>query len=342
MQSPFPSTYSTLSAIALADLIGEKYGWSDTRCRFLTRGVGDTYLIETIDSQYILRIYRSSHRSLSQIRAEAVLLNALIRGGVSVSYPVPDLLGEVIQSLNAIEGQRYGVVFSYALGKSIRIPDEGQLNVFGKEMGKFHNISATIRLEEFDNLQLHSPTTFDRWTFDLDTTLFIPMSRLKPFYKELPEDYLWLEQAVAQVVSRCERVDKTKVSVGYCHFDFLPKNFHFHGDRITFFDFDFMGYGWLVNDLMSFWQYLRLEVFAGRIKKEDADKQFSIFLSAYRKERPVSDEELNVMPFLALGFWLFYMGFHTTHDQFYSFTQPATLKAYTGFLRHLAAKYWVS
>lgn len=205
MQSPFPSTYSTLSALALADLIGVKYGWSDTCCRFLTRGVGDTYLIETIDNLYILRIYRSSHRNLSQIQAEIALLNALIRGGVSVSYPVADLSGEFIQSLNAIEGQRYGVVFSYAPGKSVRIPDERQLNIFGREMGKFHNISAAMKMEEFDAFQMHSPAAVDRWTFDLNTTLFAPMSRLKPFYAELPDDYLWLEQAVAQVVSRCKR-----------------------------------------------------------------------------------------------------------------------------------------
>jgi len=41
------------------------------------------------------------------------------------------------------------------------------------------------------------------------------------------------------------QLDVSAFSTGYCHFDFLPKNFHFDGDSVTFFDFDFMATaGW--------------------------------------------------------------------------------------------------
>jgi Ser/Thr protein kinase RdoA (MazF antagonist) len=330
MDPIFPATYSTLSPSSLARFISEKYGWTNVQCQFLVRGVGDTYLVETPDDRFILRVYRSSHRTLPQIKMEIALLLALQQAGVPVSYPVRDRSGEVAQALTCLEGQRYAVLFTYAPGKTVRTLTEEQLRVFGTQMARFHDISSEIQLGS------------DRWTFDSETTLFTPLKLLKNPFTDIPEEYSWLEQAAGQVVDRLQRAGTSAFSNGYCHFDFLPKNFHFEGDDITFFDFDFMGYGWLINDLMSFWQHLQLDVYAGRMKQEVANDMFAIFLSAYREKRLLSEEELEVMPYLSLGFWLFYMGFHTTHDQFFGFIQPATLKAYTGFLKNLAQQHWNS
>ncbi|HTF28195.1 MAG TPA: hypothetical protein VK625_05080 [Flavitalea sp.] len=71
-----------------------------------------------------------------------------------------------------------------------------------------------------------------------------------------------------------------------------------------------------------------------------ANDAYMIFLDGYREHRSISEQELAVIPYLSLGFWLFYMGFHTTHDQFYVFIQPSQLKWYTGFLKHIVATYW--
>lgn len=99
MRSVFPATYSTLCPIALSSLIAEKYELENVQCKLLVRGVGDTYLVEGAETQFILRIYRSSHRSLPQIEEEVKLLQALKQGKVSVSYPISDSLGEVIQRM---------------------------------------------------------------------------------------------------------------------------------------------------------------------------------------------------------------------------------------------------
>ena len=74
-----------------------------------------------------------------------------------------------------------------------------------------------------------------------------------------------------------------------------------------------MGSGWLVNDIMSFWQHLILEVYTKRMGLEDAKDAYSVLLVAYYGVRPFNEEELKSIPYLSLGFWLFYMGFHTTH-----------------------------
>ncbi len=328
MKSAFPAIYSTLCPIALSSLITEKYGVGKVQCKFLVRGVGDTYLVESSDTRYILRVYRSSHRSLPQIKAEVELLQVLKQANVSVSYPIPDIAGEAIVRLEAAEGERHAVLFSYAPGHVVRLLNEHQLRTLGHEMARFHNVSSTIRLGE------------ERWNFDNATTLFSPLKRLRSAFAEDPEGYAWLQEIASRVNEKLSQIQTTGFSKGYCHFDFLPKNFHFENDSVTFFDFDFMGYGWLVNDIMSFWQHLILDVYNGRMTREAAVDAYSTFLDAYREYRPVSEQELTAVPYLSIGFWLFYMGFHTTHDQFYAFSQPSQLRSYTGFLRYLVNTYW--
>ncbi|GAB3926082.1 hypothetical protein [Larkinella terrae] len=46
-----------------------------------------------------------------------------------------------------------------------------------------------------------------------------------------------------EIDSPLDQVNTLGLLTGYCHFDLLPKNMHFEGDSVTYFDFDFMGYG---------------------------------------------------------------------------------------------------
>jgi Ser/Thr protein kinase RdoA (MazF antagonist) len=328
MKSIFPAIYSTLSPLVLADFLTERYSLDSVHCTFLVRGVGDTYLVDSAQGRFILRIYRSTHRSLSHVKAEVALLLALKQAGVSVSYPIADRMGESIQQLDAVEGSRCAVLFSYAPGQPARLLSNSQLRSLGHQMARFHQVSSTITLPG------------ERWTFDLDTTLFQPLDRLKSAFGADQESYLFLQQAARQIETKIALVNTTGFLSGYCHFDLLPKNMHFEGDSVTLFDFDFMGYGWLVYDLVSFWQHLALEVYAGRMTQSAFEEAYGIFLESYQSCHPISDQELALVPYLSLGFWLFYMGFHTTHDQFYSYVHGAQLKVYTGFLRHLAGAYW--
>lgn len=328
MKSIFPATYSTLCPLALAAFITEKYPLGNVQCKFLVRGVGDTYLVTAPQTRFILRIYRTTHRSLPQIKEEIQLLQALKQAGVSVSYPVADITGETIIKLEAAEGERYGVLFSFAPGEVVRLLNETQLYNLGHEMAGFHIVSSAIKLGDA------------RWRFDLDTTLFRPLEKLRLHFEQNPEAYAWLKETAAHAAEKLSQLAASGFAEGYCHFDFLPKNFHFRDDAVTFFDFDFMGYGWLVNDIMTFWQHLALDVYTGRMTQQAADVAYHTFLTGYRAKRAVSEQELAAVPYLSLGFWLFYMGFHTTHDQFYTFSQPVHLKSYTGILRNIVNTYW--
>ena len=332
MSSVFPATYSTLCPSALASLLSQRYGLEKVRCKLIVRGVGDTYSVGSAagsaSDRFILRIYRSSHRSLPQITAETTLLTALKQAKVSVSYPLPDLSGEMIQAIDAAEGRRYAVLFTYAPGRTVTRLNDNQLRDLGHQMARFHNVSSAIDLGGH------------RWNYDLQTLLFQPLEMVRSAFEDIPEEYAWWQQAAKSAAEKLAQLNTSTFSMGYCHFDFLPKNFHFEGDSVTFFDFDFLGYGWLVNDIMTFWEQLCLDVHNGRMTQEAADEAYAVFLDAYREYRDLQEEELSAIPYLALGFWLFYMGFHMTHDEFYQFVQPAVLKTRTGAIRQFMSKYW--
>jgi Ser/Thr protein kinase RdoA (MazF antagonist) len=290
--------------------------------------VGDTYSVESPSDRFILRVYRSSHRSLPQIKAEMELLIALKQVEVPVSYPIGDLSGEFIQVLEAVEGKRYAVLFSYAPGHPVSTLNENQLRELGCQMARFHTISSTIQLSD------------QRWKLDLETTLFKPLEMVKTVFAENVEEYAWWQEAAGQIEKKVGEFNTAEFSIGYCHYDFLPRNFHFLGDSITFFDFDFLGYGWLVNDIMTFWFHLSLDVHFGRMSQESADESYAVFIAAYREHRPLSDDELALVPYLLPGFMLFGTAFHMTHDQFYPFIQPGHLKLRTGLVRQLTERYW--
>lgn len=304
----------------------------------ILRGVGDTYLITTApgagqdlkgkDSRFILRVYRPDQRSLSQITAETDLLLALKEREIPVSWPIADRSGAVIQAAEAGEGTKHMVLFSYAPGRSVSKLNERQLYNLGYQMARFHAASGTIGLKD------------RRWTFDLDTTLFKPLEVLREVFAEDPEGYAWMCQAAKNVKEKLTELDADSLPFGCCHFDFLPKNFHFDGDAITFFDFDFFGYGLLANDIMVFWQHLCLDVHFGRMTRDEADRAYAGFLAGYQDVRPVSRRELAAVPYLSLGWWLFYAEFHTSHDQFYPLVQPAHFKLRIDLMRKLIEPYW--
>jgi len=307
--SIFLTQYSTLSSAALKIFLQKAYGFEILSCKYLLRGVNDHYLVETVDDKSIFRIYRNTHRSLEEIKSELFFLNALREEGIGVSYPINDLNLQQIIKFDAAEGTRYGVLFSYAQGESVSSMNDLQLAEFGKELARIHHISSTIVLP------------FDRQVYDIDTTIRQPIELLKSIFEKDAENSVWLNNTASKIITKLDDFDFSGFSYGYCHYDLLPKNFHFDNNgRITFFDFDFLGKGLLVEDLMTFWLHLSLHATFNKISQEEADRQFYVVISAYRTIRPLSDNEIAAIPYLSFGFWIFFMDYHQKH--FDDFSNP--------------------
>jgi Ser/Thr protein kinase RdoA (MazF antagonist) len=293
----FPTQYSTLSSKALNIKLQESYGLTGTTCRLLIRNVSDTYVIENAAEKYIFKIYRDAHRKVEEIKGEIELLTILFEKGAKVSRPIPDKTSEVLQVFNAAEGTRYGVLFAWAQGSVVYNMTDEQLETVGREMAAIHNITSSIELGHY------------RKEYSINTAIIDPMKVIEPAFTGLEEEYTYLKDTAAHVIAQYDRL-LPDFSYGYCHFDFLPKNFHFTDNGvITFFDFDFAGKGLLAYDITSFFIHYFMEVTYGKLTEQQGRDAFKTFIANYRKVRSLSDEEINAIPYLGFGFWVFYLGF---------------------------------
>jgi Ser/Thr protein kinase RdoA (MazF antagonist) len=326
----FPTQYSMLSTAALKDHLEKSYGLSGMVCKLLVHNVSDTYLLQNDTQKYIFKLYRDAHRNLNDITAEVELLNILKDANTRVSHPIPALNGDYLQSFNAAEGVRNGVMFSFAEGKPTHDYNDSRLKTIGREMARIHNVTAAIQLSN------------QRRIYDVETTLLKPLAYIQTEFTELPEEYEWLKSTTAKVVEKISQFDLSKFSYGYCHYDFLPHNFHFdEQDNLTFFDFDFTGKGLLANDLMTFFIHYFFEVHSKKQTQEEADRNYGIFLEAYRSVRPVSEEEIAAIPYLGFAFWMFFLEFYQLHFEDWSntFYNLRFKKERMGWIRSWVERY---
>src|SRR5258705_213100 len=118
MENYFPVTHSTLAINALmTDVLPDYDIGIPLECRLLHLGLNDTYLVKTLDGQYILRVYREGWRSVSEILYELDVLLFLQRENHAVSVPLSRKDGSLIHPVTAPEAIRYVVLFTYAPGK---------------------------------------------------------------------------------------------------------------------------------------------------------------------------------------------------------------------------------
>ncbi len=324
----FPTQYSTLSSGALYEYVKQQYGLPLTKCTLLLHGVSDTYVLHTESTKYILKIYRSVHRTLEEVKGEVELLNILTTDNCKVAYPIADLSGEYVQQFHAPEGARYGVVTSYAAGKATNDLTPEMLAIVGREMAAIHNATASVDLK------------YTRQEYNIYTTLERPLKILEGIFAEYKKDaeYQWLTEASAAVAEQLNSFDTAALSTGYCHYDYFPKNFFFDTENnFTVFDFDFAGKGYLANDLASIHVYFFLWFSMKKITAEESSASFNTVVAGYRERRYISDAELKAVPSLGFALLLFYLGFqYENHDDWsntfwgpnYLSERLATMKKY--------------
>ncbi len=212
----FPTRYSTLSAPALGAFIQQQYGIPAVHCRYKLRGVSDTYHVQSAAGEFILKIFRSMHRSEEELLGEIALLEHLIENDIRVAAPVKDKEGRVLQSFRAIEGIRRGILYQFAPGRPIIEQNDEQILQSAQYLARFHLVTEKLELP------------YNRKAYTLETMLQEPLRAIRPAYEffNLPEEYRQLEACAAQNLAVLEKLDLDGFSTGYCHYDFMPKNWH--------------------------------------------------------------------------------------------------------------------
>jgi Ser/Thr protein kinase RdoA (MazF antagonist) len=291
LMEKFPVTESTLSAIHLSRWLQEKYSLSTrTICKLFRTGMNHLYLVTDGEYKFVLRIYTFQWRSRLEIAEELRLLLHLRQHHISVSYPIADQQGELIQELYAPEGIRYGVLFSFAEGKKdAKFTPQTSYHI-GVAMAKLHRLTEDFTLKRIT----YTPKTLLQDTLNPISAFFISTEEMK-FVERLSH---YLVQAYAQV-------NAEDVRQGVVHLDIWFDNMHVDEDeRITLFDFDFCGNGWLCHDIA----YFIFQLYNTHPDEEAYQRKKSHFLQGYESITPIPEEEKRIIPITGLGVMLFYLG----------------------------------
>jgi Ser/Thr protein kinase RdoA (MazF antagonist) len=285
----FPVTYSTLSTEALTTWLAANYKiGAVSACRFLHRGLNDSYLVEAARGWYVLRLYRAGWRTPDAIAYEIAVLEHLGRKGVPAALPVRRRDGAAVDWMPAPEGSRGAALFTHAPGREPDGSDE-DCRRYGRAVAAVH--AAT---DDFE-------TSHARFALDLDHLLTQPMAAIRPFLRHRPADLDTVETIAATVARRISALPTDEMDRGFCHGDFHGDNAHIEGDTVTMFDFDCCGPGWRAYDIA---------VFCWRWGDDEAGDRRAAFLEGYRSLRPISATDLAAVPLFVAARAIWLRGLH--------------------------------
>lgn len=281
----FPVIHSILSTEALCAEILTQYDLGDqAECQFLVRGVNDTYLVQSSHGQYILRVYRSGWRVVSDVLFEIDVLQHLERKGVPVSLPIARRDGGFAQTIQAPEGPRQLVLFSYAPGVPLDRHGATDSYKHGKALAKLHNAT-----DDFASSHV-------RGALDLSSLIDQSLRVIQPVYCGSSADWSYLQDLAERLRFQVQQFVTQGLDWGVCHGDCHLLNEHISDDQtITFFDFDCCALGWRAYDLAIVrWS-------EGFYQMDPQDLLWQAFLKGYTECRPLSEIELASIPtFVAL------------------------------------------
>jgi Ser/Thr protein kinase RdoA (MazF antagonist) len=288
----FPVSNSNLSPFHLGLFIEKHYfPEQPVECRILKTGISDTYLVTTSAKRYIFRVYSFQWRTLTEISEELRLLQHLSDNGISVSYAIPDIESTFIHSFEAPEGERFGVLFTFAEGdKVLNFDAETHFRV-GKLMAEMHLLTKDFELQ--------------RITYTEKELLADSLLQLSRFLPDDTEEMAYMKSVQQHLITELQNADHSQLRKGAVHLDLWFDNMNVSPEGIvTFFDFDFCGNGWLCLDLA----YYMLQIHSIEKDDEERERKTAQFLLGYESVTAITDEEKRLIPMLGICLYFFYLG----------------------------------
>ncbi|RYD53127.1 MAG: homoserine kinase [Sphingobacteriales bacterium] len=293
----FPVITSVLSPEHLTSWVAAQYGFRNATCRLLKTNMNDSYLITAEEGRFVLRVYNQKHRTFKQVSEEVRLLLLLKEQGVAVSYPVANRDGRFILEVQAPEGVRLLVLFSFAEGDKIRYLSPEMSRSIGVLMGQLHAATAAVKTTRIR----YSAEVLAGWAY----------TQVRQHFGNCKAELSFMKACEAMLQ---KAFSNPALRTGIVHLDIWYDNMSIHTDgTVTLFDFDNCGTGLLVLDL----GYYCMQLYQIESDKTIYEKKKQHFIEGYCSVMPVSDEELKLIPLAGLAVWIYYLGVQTErYDSF--------------------------
>ncbi|WP_193194632.1 phosphotransferase enzyme family protein [Nostoc sp. MG11] len=297
MNKPFiPVIHSIPSGAALIGTVLDKYPINKLcSCKLYKRGLNDTYLVETEEEKYILRVYRRGWRNKQEIDFELELLTFLHEQKQPIAYPIARIDGGFTTEIAAPEGKRYVAVFSYASGHAVNDKlDTKQSYILGEVLAEIHQVLDAFK------------SSFSRPILNNEYLLDWSITSILPLYQHRKKDLDFIQHQVDEIKDQVAVLELPLLvpEYGICIGDVHSGNAHFtEHNEPTLFDFDQCGYGWRAFDIAKFLHVaLRMKI--------DITVRNS-FVEGYQTIRKLSESELASIPVLIKAAHIWVMGIST-------------------------------
>lgn len=314
----FPVSSSILSTSHLASFINEKYALgNETECRILRAGINHTYLVNSRSGKFIFRIYSLNWRTLTEINEEINLLNLLKENQISVSAAIADRENNYVQILNAPEGDRFAVLFTYARGEKLHQFSPDAHAQIGELMARLHRVTENKKL--------------DRVTYTPQVLLVDSLVKLNQFLPSDTAEMKFMEATQKRLLHDFENANTQKLRYGIAHLDIWFENLNItESNEVTLFDFDFCGNGWLSLDIA----FYIMQVYSIEREEKECKIKVDRFLQGYESVSPINEEEKRLIPQLGLSLYFFYLGIQCERFDNWSnsFLNESYLKRYINAL----------
>jgi Ser/Thr protein kinase RdoA (MazF antagonist) len=287
-----PIAHAILDSPALRDRIVEAFDLPQpVQCELLTRGMNDVYLIRSGGAQYASRVWRSGFRNEADVDYETRFLKFLDEAGIPVPAPISTRDGALYIPLNAPEGPRYLSLFQWAPGNPFADDlNPAMANRLGAMFGRMHLVAKDF-----------APPTVR--SIDSGGQLRDGFPALQRMVAHRDGDDAWYAQAVEAAAGALESLPETVAPQGPSHGDFHIYNAFIEKDDIVLLDFDNCGVDHWAAELNSF---IWANHYIGKVDETINEA----FLAGYESERPLSNEEREMMPlFYAAKELRFLIGF---------------------------------
>lgn len=305
---------SVIAPYALSSHLNEAYPqFHSCNCRLLKTGINHTYLVAQDSKTYVFRIYCFGWRSESEIKAELDWLLVLHENMLPISIPIADKKGNYIQSIDAPEGRRFGVLFTVAHGQKLQ-----QLTIYahaqiGSVLAKMHQIGNDKKL--------------NRPTYSPESMMNQGLQAISNFLSPSQPEMQYLMNLKEHLSRKLREKAFQNLDSGIVHMDLWFDNINVNDDEeVTIFDFDFCGNGYLALDIA----YYQLQLFNTEVVPEKRNEKQQAFLQAYQLIQPFPELNPSQWATLSLCMYYFYLGIQCSRFQDWSasFLNETYLKRY--------------
>ena len=298
MKEVFPIQRSILSAKALRSYVEQEYDLGQTMdCNLINTSLNDTYALRTYENKrYILRVYRTGTRSLTNVMYEIEVLRHLDKKKVPVAAALRRKDNDYVGIIEAPEGQRYVCLFKHAPGKEPTYEDEGQAIQYGMAEASVHAATDDFMSKE------------DRPILGIENLIDTPLRSIQPLLAHRSQDWDYLLELACRIRDKLAALPLSSLDYGFCHGDLHGWNANFDADgTVTFYDFDSSGPGWRAYDLATF-------LWAAMLRRKE-DERWPLFVQGYKERREIHEVDWRAVPFFigVRHFW--YMGYHADESR---------------------------